>query len=192
MQTLWRIFNNSKFKSMGGLFYRIGLVDEVIVVSKAPKEVIIKRLKDIMDIPFHIPEQKRKRIFQGEVSDNEFSFRRKKGFLGFDQDSETLVKVLGTIKETKGEVIISAKIIGQTREFFMTWTMVGVLFMMISIFLSMSDFRWDIMLLLVGVLAFFVLHRYSNLRKGVSKMTRTVDLELNTLVRQENAPQQNA
>jgi hypothetical protein len=33
-------------KSMDGLFYRIGLVDEVIVVSKAPKEAIIKRLKD--------------------------------------------------------------------------------------------------------------------------------------------------
>jgi hypothetical protein len=177
---------------MDGFFYRIGLVDQVTMVSKAPKEVIIKRLKDIMDIPFHTHEQRRRRIFQGEVSDNEFSFRRKKGFLGFDQDSETLVKVIGTIKETKGEVIISAKIVGQKREFFMTWTMIGVLFMMISIFLSMGDFRWDIILLLIGVLAFFVLHRYSNLRKGVSKMTRTVDLELNTLARQENAPQQNA
>jgi hypothetical protein len=105
---------------MDGFFYKIGLIDEVTVVSKAPKYVILERLKDIMDIPFHIHERKKKRISKGEVSESEFSFRRKKGFLGFDQDSETLVKVLGTIKETKGDVIISAKIVGQTREFFMT------------------------------------------------------------------------
>jgi hypothetical protein len=168
---------------MGGFFHKIGLIDEVIVVSKAPKSVILERLKDIMDIPFHIHERKKKSIFEGEVSDNDFSFRRKKGFLGFDQDSETLVKVLGTIKENKADVIISAKVVGQTREFFMTWTMVGVLFIMISIFLQMEAFRWDVILLLVGILVFFVLHRYSNLKKGVSKMTRTVDLELNNIAR---------
>jgi hypothetical protein len=174
---------------MDGFFHKIGLIEEVTVVSKAPKTLVLERLKDIMDIPFHIHERKKKRIFQGEVSDNDFSFRRKKGFLGFDQDSETLVKVSGTIKENNTDVIISAKIVGQTREFFMTWTMVGVLFVMISIFLQTETFRWDIILLLVGVLVFFALHRYSNLRKGVSKMTRTVDLELNNIARLENAPQ---
>lgn len=177
-----------KRNSMDRLLYKLGLVDDVIVVSKAPKEFIIKGLKDIMDIPFHIHEQKRKRIFQGDVSDNQFSFRRKKGFLGFDQNSETLVKVLGTIEEVTGEIRISVKIVGQTREFFMTWTIVGVFFMMISFFISMNDSRWDIIFLLIGVLVFFVLHKYSNLRKGVSKMTRTVNLELNNLVRQENVP----
>ena len=174
---------------MNGLFHKIGLIDEVTVVSKAPKSEILERLKDVMDIPFHIHERKKKRIFQGDVSENEFSFRRKKGFLGFDQDSETLVKVLGTIKENKGDVIISARIVGQTREFFMTWIMMGVLFIVIPLTMQMENFRWDIMLLLIGVLVFFVLHRYSNLRKGVSKMTRTVELELNNVARQENAPQ---
>jgi hypothetical protein len=177
---------------MHELFHKIGLIDEVTVSSKAPKSVILERLKDMMDIPFHTHERKKKRIFQGEVSESEFSFRRKRGFLGFDQDSETLVKVLGTIKETKEDVIISAKIVGQTREFFMTWTMVGIFFMVISITTQMENFSWAIILLLVGVLAFFILHRYSNLRKGVSKMTRTVDLELNNVARQENAPQQRA
>src|SRR5687767_3383882 len=104
------------------------------------KEVIVTRLKEIMDIPFHIHERKGKRLYQGEVSDSEFSFRRKKGFLGFDHDSENLVKVLGTVKEDKGHVIITARIVGQTREFFMTWTMIGVLLIMISILLSMDTF----------------------------------------------------
>lgn len=177
---------------MNGFFYTVGLIDEVTVVSKTPKNIIIARLKNIMDIPFHTHAQKRKRIFQGEVSENAFSFRRKKGFLGFDQDSETLVKVVGTIKEAQGDVVISAKIVGQTREFFMTWTMIGVLFMMISVFASMKVFQWNIIFLLIGTLIFFVLHRYSNLRKGVSKMTRTVDLELIALTRDENAQQHSA
>lgn len=174
---------------MDRFYYKIGLIDEVTVASKAPKTLVLERLKDIMDIPYHIHERKKKRIFQGEVTDNDFSFRRKKGFLGFDQDSETLVKVLGTIKVNKTDVVISAKIVGQTREFFMTWTMVGILFMVILTSLQMETFRWDIILLLVGVLVFFVLHRYSNLRKGVSKMTRTVELELNNIARHESEPQ---
>ncbi len=46
--------------------------------------------------------RKGKRLYQGNVSETEFSFRRKKGFLGFDNDSETLVKVVGTVKEENG------------------------------------------------------------------------------------------
>jgi hypothetical protein len=48
------------------------------VVSKNSKAIILERLKDIMDIPFHVHQRKAKRFFEGEVSNNEFSFRRKK------------------------------------------------------------------------------------------------------------------
>jgi hypothetical protein len=55
-----------------------------------------------------------------------------------------------------------------------------------SLLFSMENFRLNTVLLIVRLLVFFVLHRYSNLKKGVSKMTRTVDLELNNLAQQKS------
>ena len=176
---------------MNRFFYKIGLIDEVTVVSKTRRETIIKRLKGIVDvhIPFQIQEREGKRLYEGDVSDSTFSFRRKKCFFAFDQDSETLVEVSGIIEEDDGRVVLKAWVVGRTSEFLITGTLSGVLFFVISIFSSMDNFRWDTIFLLCGVLLFFLLQRYFNMRRGVWKMTRTVDLELNNIARPENSRQ---
>jgi hypothetical protein len=176
-------FTELENKHMDKVFHKLGLIDYLTIQSPLDKNEFIKRLKDILDMPFHIHERKGKKLYEGEVSQNEFSLRRKKGFLGFDNDSETQVKVHGTINKHDGLLTIHATIIGQTREFLMTWTMVGVLIVVISVIYNSEKFKWEIMLLLTGVFVFYILHRYSTLRNGVSKMRRTVDLELNSLLR---------
>lgn len=163
---------------MNELYHRLGLVDYLTIKAQVDKKEFTERLKDIMDIPFHTHRRKRKRLYEGEVFENEFTFRRKKGFLGLNNDPETRAKVVGTMEVQEGQLVIKAKIIGQTRELVLTWG-IGAILIIISFIIN---------LLILGILIFFIAHRHSTIQKGVAKLSRTVDLEFDNLIK-KNAPQ---